>query len=152
MITISHPFQYVYFNPLAGRDPAQNYEFDYWNVSQTQMLMKLEDQRAGEEIYICATDWYTGDGLAKAIKVLPEATKARVHLCSCTVLGFKTDADYLVVNRVALQVMEATKRQQVSSWLYAQGNLPGLLPKYPPVASLRAFGSDFMTVYQLGGQ
>lgn len=88
--------------------------------------------------------------ITQAIKVLPEGYKARVHLCSCTVLGFKTDADYLVVNRLALQVMEATKRQQVPIWLYTQGNLLGLLPKYPVVASLRAFGSDFMTVYSLG--
>jgi hypothetical protein len=150
LIGISHPFQYVYFNPLAGKDPAQNYEFDYWNVSQTQMLMKLADQIDGDEIYICATDWYSADGLGKAIKVLPEAYKERVHLCYCTVLGMKTDADYLVVNRLVLQVMEAQKRQQVPAWLYSQGNMLGLLPRYPAVASLRAFGSEFMTVYKIG--
>jgi len=56
VIGISHPFQYVYYNPLAGKDPAQKYEFDYWNVSQTQMLIKLADQLEGDQIYICATD------------------------------------------------------------------------------------------------
>ncbi|NLC14672.1 MAG: hypothetical protein GX768_11610 [Chloroflexi bacterium] len=149
LIGISHPFQYVYFNPLAGKDPAQKYEFDYWNVSQTQMLMKLADQIDGDEVNVCATDWYTADGLAKAGKVLPEAYKDRVRIFSCNVLGMKTDADYLVVNRLVLQVMEAQQRQQTPTWLYTQGNLLGLLPKYPPVASLRAFGSDFMTVYSL---
>ena len=149
LIGISHPFQYVYFNPLAGKDPAQLYEFDYWNVSQTQMLMKLADQIDGDEVNVCATDWYTADGLAKADKVLPEAYKDRVRIFSCTVLGMKTDADYLVVNRLVLQVMEAQNRQQTPTWLYSQGNLLGLLPKYPAVASLRAFGSEFMTVYSL---
>lgn len=150
LIGISHPFQYVYYNPLAGKDPAQKYEFDYWNVSQTQMLIKLADQVEGDQIYICATDWYSGDGLGKAIKVLPEAYKQRIHLCSCTVIGMKTDADYLLVNRLVLQVMEAQKHQQTPAWIYSQGNLPGLLPKYPAVASLQAFGSEFMTVYKIG--
>jgi hypothetical protein len=150
VIGISHPFQYVYYNPLAGKDPAQKYEFDYWNVSQTQMLIKLADQLEGDQIYICATDWYSADGLGKAIKVLPEAYKQRVHLCSCTVIGMKTDADYLLVNRLVLQVMEAQTRQQTPAWIYSQGNLPGLLPKYPTAASLQAFGSEFMTVYKIG--
>lgn len=149
LIGISHPFQYVYYNPLAGKDPARSYEFDYWNVSQTQMLMKLADQIEGDEVNVCATDWYTADGLAKADKVLPEAYKDRVRIFSCTVLGMKTDADYLVVNRLVLQVMQAQQRQQTPTWLYSQGNLLGLLPKYPAVASLRAFGSEFMTVYSL---
>lgn len=150
VIGISHPFQYVYYNPLAGKDPAQKYEFDYWNVSQTQTLIKLADQLEGDQIYICATDWYSADGLGKAIKVLPEAYKQRVHLCSCTVIGMKTDADYLLVNRLVLQVMEAQTRQQTPAWIYSQGNLPGLLPKYPTAASLQAFGSEFMTVYKIG--
>jgi len=149
VIVISHPFQYVYFNPLAGKDPARNYEFDYWNVSQTQMLMKLADQSDEVEINVCATDWYTGDGLAKAIKVLPEAYKERVKLRSCSILGMKTDADYLVVNRLVSQVMEAEKRQRVSSWLYYQGGVIDYLEKYSTVASLRAFGSEFMTVYKI---
>lgn len=152
VIIISHPFQYIYFNPLAGRDPARNYEFDYWNVSQTQALMKLADQIDGDEVNVCASDWYTADGLAKADKVLPEPYKSQVRVFSCNVLGMKTDADYVVVNRVALQVIEGENRQQVSSWLYAQTYLPGVLPKYPVVTSLRAFGSDFMTVYQLSGK
>lgn len=150
VIGISHPFQYVYYNPLAGKDPAHKYEFDYWNVSQTQMLIKLADQLEGDQIYICATDWYSADGLGKAIKVLPEAYKQRVHLCSCTVIGMKTDADYMLVNRLVLQVMEAQTRQQTPAWIYSQGNLPGLLPKYPTEASLQAFGSEFMTVYKIG--
>lgn len=114
--------------------------------------MKLADQTDEDQINICATDWYTADGLAKAEKVLPAGYKERVRVFSCDVLGMRTDADYVVVNRVVLQVMEATRHQQVPNWIYAQGNLLGLLPKYPPAASLRAFGSDFMTVYQLGKQ
>ncbi len=87
IIAVSHPFQYVFFNPLAGRDPAQNYEFDYWNVSQTQMIIKLVDQVDEDEIHICASDWYSADGLRKAVKVLPEEYKERVRLGSCPLSG-----------------------------------------------------------------
>ena len=150
VIILSHPFQYVYFNPLAGRDPAQNYEFDYWNVSQTQVLMKLADQRAGDEVNVCAADWYTADGLVKADKVLPEPYKERVRVFSCDHLGVRTDADYLVVNRIVLQIMESENRQQCGGWLCSVGGRFDFPGKYQPVASLRAFGSDFMTVYSLG--
>ena len=152
LISISHPFQYVYFNPLAGRDPALNYEFDYWNVSQTQMLMKLADQIGGNEVNVCAADWYTADGLAKADKVLPEPYKDRVRVFSCDVLGMKTDADYLVVNRLVLQVLEAEGSQQCSGWLCNIGGRFDFPGRYELVASLRAFGSEFMTVYKIGGQ
>jgi hypothetical protein len=150
LIGISHPFQYVYFNPLAGKDPAQNYEFDYWNVSQTQMLMKLAEQTDEDEINVCASDWYTADGLAKAIKVLPQAYKERVKLRSCSVLGMKTDADYLVVNRLVLQIMESENHQQCGGWLCSVGGRFDFPGKYQAVSSLRAFGSEFMTVYKIG--
>lgn len=150
VIIISHPFQYVYFNPLAGREPSQNYEFDYWNVSQTQVLMKLADQIGEDQINVCAADWYTADGLAKADRVLPEAYKDRVRVFSCSFLGMKTDADYLVVNRLVLQVLEAEGTQQCSGWLCNIGGRFDFQGRYPPVASLKAFGSEFMTVYNLG--
>ena len=152
LIGISHPFQYVYFNPLAGKDPSRNYEFDYWNVSQTQMLMKLADQIDGDEVNVCAADWYTADGLAKADRVLPEAYKDRVRVFSCDVLGMKTDADYLVVNRLVLQIMKSENTHQCGGWLCSVGGRFDFPGKYQPVASLRAFGSEFMTVYKLGRQ
>jgi len=126
------------------------YEFDYWNVSQTQMLMKLADQIDGDEVNVCAADWYTADGLAKADKVLSEAYKDRVRVFSCDVLGMKTDADYLVVNRIVLQIMESENRQQCGGWLCSVGGRFDFPGKYQPVASLQAFGSEFMTVYKLG--
>ena len=152
LIGVSHPFQYVYFNPLAGRDPAQNYEFDYWNVSQTQMLMKLADQLGGDEVNICAGDWYTADGLAKADRVLPAAYQDRVRVFSCDRLTVRIDADYLVVNRIVLQIMESQNHQMCGGWLCSVGGRFDFPGKYQPVASLHAFGSDFMTVYSLGKQ
>ena len=33
-----HPHQQVYFNPLAGKDPMENFEGDYWGASMRQGL------------------------------------------------------------------------------------------------------------------
>jgi len=148
IIGVSHPFQYVFFNPLAGRDPAQNYEFDYWNVSQTQMIIKLVDQVDEDEIHICASDWYSADGLRKAVKVLPEEYKERVRLGSCPVIGMRTEADYMLLNQLVVQVRNAEMKQKVSSWLY-QGDNIDFPNRFPLVASLRAFGSEFMSVYKI---
>ena len=75
-----------------------------------------------------------------------------MRVFSCDVLGMKTDADYVVVNRIVLQIMKSENHQQCGGWLCSVGGRFDFPGKYQPAASLRAFGSDFMTVYQLGGQ
>ena len=34
IVILSHPFQFAYFNALAGSNPGELLELDYWNVSQ----------------------------------------------------------------------------------------------------------------------
>lgn len=148
LIGYSHPFQYVYFNPFAGKDPAVNYEFDYWNVSQTQILMRLVDQTEGDEpVRICAFDWYTTDGLQKAFRVLPEYYKKRVILHLFPSPGVKSDVEYLIMNRVPAQIMEGEINQNLQ-WIYYGGE-HDYATVYPVAISLREYGSEFMTIYKM---
>jgi hypothetical protein len=114
------------------------------------MPCELGSEPAKDQINVCAADWYTADGLAKAERVLPEAWKERVQVFSCDRLGVRTDADYLVVNRIVLQIMKSENRQQRGGWLCSVGGRFDFPGKYQAVASLRAFGSDFITAYSLG--
>jgi hypothetical protein len=48
----NHPFQNVYFNPLAGKDIRKNYELDYWGLSYRQGLEYIVAHDKSPQIYI----------------------------------------------------------------------------------------------------
>jgi hypothetical protein len=150
IIILSHPFQYVYYNPIAGTDPIQNYEFDYWNVSQVNLLMKLVDQEGGDrKISICAVDWYTSDGLWKAHNILPESYKSRILLLNSPADPNSLYGDFLMMNQSPpAMAMEVEKGWSYDKWIFTGNNLI-TSDDYPVAISNSAFGSDFMIVYDL---
>jgi hypothetical protein len=52
----NHPFQYVYFNPLAGKHVAQKFEMDYWGVSYKQALEYVLKKDSSTKINIAVWD------------------------------------------------------------------------------------------------
>ena len=57
----NHPFEYAYFNKLAGKSWSQNWEHDYWWVSSKQLLEFLvtEAQNRGEVLTFCSgNSWH----------------------------------------------------------------------------------------------
>jgi len=52
-----HPFQYVYFNFMAGKEPAKNFEADYWGLSYRQDLQYLLDHDPSDTIRILSVNW-----------------------------------------------------------------------------------------------
>jgi len=149
IVCLSHPFQFVYFNKLAGNDPASNYDMDYWNVSQAQALVKLVDTvNSDEQISITSADWYTGDGLEKAYNILPASYQSRIRLIFVGYYQIARGADYLMVNRRGLQICSDLTLEPRQDWIFAYG-LQSFLDGLEKVVSLKAFGSEFMTVYQM---
>lgn len=54
-----HPYQNVYFNPLAGRDMKvikNNFELDYWGLSYREALEYILENDKGETIKIYVTE------------------------------------------------------------------------------------------------
>ena len=149
IVCLSHPFQFVYFNKLAGNDPASRYDMDYWNVSQAQALMKLVDTVDSEEqISVTSADWYTGDGLEKAYNILPASYQSRVRVIFVGYYQIARGADYLMVNPRGLQICSDLTLEPRQTWIFAYG-LQNYLYGLEKVISLRAFGSEFMTVYRM---
>ena len=149
IVCMSHPFQFVYFNKLAGSDPASRYDMDYWNVSQAQALMRLIDTvDSGEQISVTSADWYTGDGLKKAYNILPVSYQKRVRLIFVEYDQIDRSADYLMVNPRGLQICSGKTLKLRQAWINAYG-LQNYLDGLNKVVSLRAFGSEFMAVYQM---
>ncbi len=118
LIFMSHPFQFVYFNTLAGPNPAQGYEFDYWNVSQVNLLMKLVDENTDVLVFnISANDWYTADGLMKAYRILPEEYKEHINVLAFYG-GTNDSADYVMQNEMPEKVMALEKIRGQDYWIY----------------------------------
>ncbi len=148
IIVMSHPLQYVYFNPLAGSDPARNYEYDYWNVSQVKLLMKLIDQTESDgPLKICAIDWYTADGLQKAIRVLPESYRKRIALYNPPRPGSTGTVDFMMVNNSVRQIAESERELGVF-WVFTGSEYVAPI-EYPVAVSFSAFGSEYMTIYDM---
>ena len=149
MVILSHPFQFVYYNALAGSNPGARYDLDYWNVSQAKTLMKLIDTvDSDEQISVTAADWYTGDGLEKAYNILPEAYQSRVRLIFVGQYTIARGADYLMINPRGLQICSDKTLEPRQQWIFAYG-LDVYLSGLTKIVSQQAFGSEFMTVYQM---
>ena len=149
IVILSHPFQFVYFNVLAGSNPGEQYDLDYWNVSQAKTLMDLIDTvDSGEQISVTAADWYTGDGLEKAYKILPESYQKRMRLIFVGYYTIARGADYLMINPRGMQICSDKTMEPRQQWILAYG-LDVYLSGLNKIVSQRAFGSEFMTVYQM---
>lgn len=148
-IGMNHPYEFVYFNLLAGSHPAERYEMDYWNVSQANCLMKLIDKTDPQKvIYLYAADWCSADGLEKAYNILPANYKDRMKVLPISYNGIPKKADYLMISLRAVQVSEYGATPESASWIYTAG-LGEFAQKYPVAYAAKAFGSEFMTIYEI---
>lgn len=149
IVMLSHPFQFVYFNALAGSDPGSNYDLDYWNVSQAKTLMQLIDTVDSEaQISVTAADWYTGDGLEKAYNILPESYQERMRIIFVGYYTIARGADYLIVNPRGVQLCSDKTLEPRQQWLQVYG-LDMYLSGLEKEISQHAFGAEFMTVYRI---
>jgi len=155
IILMSHPFQFVYFNALAGPNPAQGYEFDYWNVSQVNLLMKLVDENTDVVVFnISANDWYTADGLTKAYRILPEEYKEHINVLAFNG-GPHDSADYVMQNEMPEKVMALEKIGGQDYWIYIGNDfVPAEVCAKAAVLTSQTspFSQpvDFMIIYALG--
>ena len=110
-----HPFQNMYFNALAGKNWAPNFEVDYWALTQQRVLKDIlkSDPRP---IIRVAGIWQD---------VLPKAERARIAK-----VDFDSDADYAVEGAGSNFVMDGEIKidgQVVGSFSKRQGDR-SLLP------------------------
>ena len=73
-----HPYQNVYFNPLAGDDKRANFDLDYWGLSYRAALehILLKDKRN-----VVRVDVQTKPGMLNS-QLLPEDERSRLYYTS----------------------------------------------------------------------
>ena len=86
----NHPYQFVYFNKLAGKDVAKNFELDYWGTSNLSSLKYIINFEKNNElkIYIESVSPYNF-----SLSLLNEDEKKRIKFTENL-----EDANFLVTN------------------------------------------------------
>lgn len=90
----NHPYQFAYFNIMAGKDAGYRYETDYWGVSTRDALELILEDSPNDGA--TAISWGTDTTrllLINAYNVLPTDEAMKVEL----VYDYSS-ADYIVVN------------------------------------------------------
>ena len=85
----NHPYQNIYFNLLAGKQPNKNYELDYWGLSNRDSLNYLISKEKGQiNLFVLSTSPY-------------EHSLSLIHLDNRNRFNFVSsieEADYLLTN------------------------------------------------------
>ncbi|HYV91114.1 MAG TPA: hypothetical protein VE978_05000 [Chitinophagales bacterium] len=71
----NHPYEYSYFNSLAGKNPQQKFDLDYWGLSYRQALEYLVQNAKEESIKVC---WHNSPGYYN-LAWLPARERNRIH-------------------------------------------------------------------------
>lgn len=149
IIATSHPYEFVYYNFIAGADPGSRFEMDYWNIAQPYFLMRLVDENPSEDIItVVSVDEYTQYGLYQAYIFLPQEYKARLNVLFQTEGGIPEEADYLIVNPIAHYLMKDKTNEGTQIW-FKIGNLDTYMQTYDKAMVLDEFGSEFMIIYKI---
>lgn len=97
-IVIAYPYEYAYYNVLAGKNVEERYELDYWDMSFKQAYEKIlpnpdEKNSINEKIRIGTISNPAYWGLEEQLKAIRGKQSMYVELCA----DFK-DAEYIIIN------------------------------------------------------
>ena len=127
-IITNHPYQYVYYNPLARKTAATDMELDYWTVSAVNAMEQLAQYNIRNEslpLALGSRDELCRLALANGYSVLPQEARSRLTITE------DEHAPYLLLNTTYARIM----------------NIPP--PEgYAPLFTLEAYGNVFCTVYE----
>lgn len=121
---MNHPYQYTYYNFLAGKNVEQTYELDYWTVSMKNALELVASADDRQLSISCLTG--NRNQLRWGTTSLDGETRARIVICDDS-----EAADYLIEN-TTYQVLNGT---------------PDVPPGFRYMTSIYAYGSPIVNIY-----
>ena len=94
IIGIGHPYQYSYYNILAGIHPENRYETDYWGVSGKQILLELiKEEYCGKPLKITGAEPNCQSILAHGVFILSDQYSDCIEI-----VEERQAAEYIFVN------------------------------------------------------
>lgn len=128
----NHPYQYTYFNFLAGENVSERYEIDYWCVSTYNALLELRDETEEEELVITSLDVVTWDRLNETNKILPES---QIDILIEEQKNGWANTEYILDN-------------PMYSNIYYKDAYDFIRSEYDLVVDIKAYGNDVIRIYQ----
>lgn len=92
----NHPHQNLYFNSIAGLDPAHNWDFDYWGTANTEVLRWILREDNQKVFTVSANP---ENPLGQSEKLLSRSELERVVFLRG---GLTTKPDYLIENFIGI--------------------------------------------------
>ena len=106
----NHPYEYTYYNILAGAHPEENFELDYWNTAQSRLIKKALDENPDKQICVFYSTAYCAN-IDYADFFLSNDQRARLHLYTTNPkvtpvpIDFENSLCYLVINPTTAKKM-----------------------------------------------
>lgn len=112
LVIVTHPFQYTYYNILAGTHPEHRQEMDYWGVSGKQALEELVDtEYEGAPLKIGCQGYGSTTIFRHNYGALSEEYQSKL-----SVVSEVDDAEYLFVNPMYYQASEGEGYPSMDSY------------------------------------
>lgn len=132
IIAITHPYQFTYYNILAGIHPEERYEMDYWGVSGKDTIIELiKNEYEEEPLKITGLESSCNSILDRGIFILPDEYADKIQF-----VEYIKDADYVFVN-------------YTYSNEYRNSDLLKYVSKYEKVAEVEYLSTPLAAVYKL---
>jgi hypothetical protein len=106
----NHPYEYTYYNVLAGAHPEENFELDYWNTAQSRLIKKALEENPDKQICVFYSTAYCAN-IDYADILLTDDQRARLHLYTTdpkvtpAPIDFPNSLCYLVINPTTAKKM-----------------------------------------------
>ncbi len=132
VIALTNPYQFTYYNILAGTHPEDRYEMDYWGVSGKDTLIEFIDaEYKGETLAITGAESSCDSILDRAIFILPDEYADKVKF-----VYEMENADYVFVNYTYVNE-------------HRNPDLYDMVSPYEMVAEESYFSSPLAAVYKI---
>jgi len=130
-IVVNHPYEYGYYNVLAGKAADEKYDMDYWNVSMKDALEYVTGLQ-DNAVTVTAFEYYSYDGIKESSVIVD--TPEKIKVVDDYEENWK-DADYLVVNVTYGLIYDEDTYEQVRQ-------------EYQLIHTIESYGNAMIEIYR----
>lgn len=129
-IAVNYPYEYAYYNFLAGSNIESKYELDYWDMSFRQAYSKILESTEEETIKIGTVSNPAMWGMESQIDTIQKKQRERISLCDNW-----QDAEYIMIN-------------PMYAYMYGSDDYDRIKQNYRLMDKIQSYGNVICEIYQ----
>ena len=126
----NHPYEYAFYNCLAGKQVETNYELDYWDMAFKQAYERILDRTEGKDISVGTISNPAYWGLEAQLYAIRGKQRMRISLCENW-----NEAEYLIIN-------------PTYAYMYAASDYKWIKQEYKITDQIQSYGNVICEIYQ----